>query len=58
MTDKHGWLLEELNVLENYLNAVNSELIKTTIDVRFFFKNPSTVDLEFIDDVKKYLKLS
>ena len=58
MTDKHGWLLEELNVLENYLNAVNSELIKTTIDVRFFFKNPSSVDLEFIDDVKKHLKLS
>lgn len=58
MTDKHGWLLEELYVLENYLNAVNSELIKTTIDVRFFFKNPSSFDLEFIDDVKKHLKLS
>lgn len=58
MTDKHEWLLEELCALQNYLNAVNSELIKTTIDVRFFYKSSSHVDQEFIDDIKKYLKLS
>ena len=52
MTDKHHWLLNEMRVLESYLNSANSDLINTTIQVRFFYENKAKLEQEFIDDVK------
>ena len=57
MTDKHHWLLNERRVLESYLNSANSDLINTTIQVRFFYENKAKLEQEFIDDVKNYLNL-
>lgn len=57
MTDKHHWLLNEMRVLESYLNSANSDLINTTIQVRFFYENKTKLEQEFIDDVKNYLNL-
>ena len=57
MTDKHHWLLNEMRVLESYLNSANSDLINTTIQVRFFYENKAKLEQEFIDDVKNYLNL-
>lgn len=57
MTDKHHWLLNEMRILESYLNSANSDLINTTIQVRFFYENKAKLEQEFIDDVKNYLNL-
>lgn len=55
MSDKHWWLFSELGKLKHYLNSVNSKLIKSNIDVRFFFDNCRKLDSEFFDDVKSHL---
>lgn len=55
MSDKHRWLFSELGKLKHYLNSVNSKLIKSDIDVRFFFDNVHKLDSEFFDDVKNQL---
>lgn len=55
MSDKHLWLFSELAKLKQYLNSVNSELIKSDITVRFFFNNNHKLDSEFFDDVKNHL---
>ncbi|MCM1140135.1 MAG: hypothetical protein NC453_16340 [Muribaculum sp.] len=55
MSDKHKWLFSELGKLKHYLNSVNSKLIKSDIDVRFFFDNVHKLDSEFFDDVKNHL---
>lgn len=47
-----------MRVLESYLNSANSDLINTTIQVRFFYENKAKLEQEFIDDVKNYLNLS
>ncbi|MCM1139781.1 MAG: hypothetical protein NC453_14535 [Muribaculum sp.] len=55
MSDRHKWLFSELGKLKHYLNSVNSKLIKSDIDVRFFFDNVHKLDPEFFDDVKNQL---
>lgn len=55
MSNKHRWLLTELGKLENYLNSVNSKLIKSVITVRFFYSNNCKLESKFYDDVKVYL---
>lgn len=57
MSNKHQWLFSEFGKLKHYLNSVNSKLIKSDIDVRFFFDNTHKLDAEFFDDVKSHLVL-
>ena len=56
MTKKHNWLLSEVAQLKNYLNSVNTDLIKTNFVVRFYMSSAKELDSEFYDDIKEYIQ--
>lgn len=55
MTKRHEWLFVEFARLSNYLNSVNSDLIDSSIHVRYIFKDVRDLDDEFRDDIIAYL---
>lgn len=55
MTKKHNWLFSEVAQLKNYLNSVNSDLIKTNFIVRFYLSGERELDSEFYDDIREYI---
>jgi hypothetical protein len=52
---KHGWLVNELSELQNYLYSVNSSLIQTDIRFNIFYRDEYNLDADMLDYVKEYL---
>lgn len=52
---KHGWLVNELAELQNYLFAVNTSLIHTDIRLNLFYRDEYNLDADMLDYVKEYL---
>lgn len=52
---KHGWLVNELYELQNYLYSVNSSLIHTDIRLNIFYRDEYNLDADMLDYVKEYL---
>ncbi|MCM1142031.1 MAG: hypothetical protein NC453_25965 [Muribaculum sp.] len=53
---KHGWLVNELFELQNYLYSVNTSLIHTNIRLNIFYRDEYNLDADMLDYVKEYLK--
>ncbi len=53
---KHGWLINELYELKNYLYSVNTSMIHTEINLNIFFRDEYNLDADLIDYVKEYLE--
>ena len=55
MTQKHGWIVNELMALNEYLFSVNNSLIKTNVKFRLIFSNDMELDADLFDCVVEFL---
>lgn len=55
MTQKHGWIVNELMALNEYLFSVNNSLIKTNVKFRLIFSNEMELDADLFDCVVEFL---
>lgn len=55
MMKKHGWLIQELVALNDYLFSVNDFLFKTRIYFNIHHKNEMRLDADMFDEVQKEL---
>lgn len=52
---KHGWMVNELIALKEYLYSVNNSLIRTKIKFQLYFSNEMDLDADLFDCVVEYL---
>lgn len=55
MREKHGWLLNELIALRDYLNSTNIDLFTTEINLNILHRNEFELGKEFYDCVNDFL---
>lgn len=55
MMQKHGWMVNELIALKEYLYSVNNSLIRTKIKFQLYFSNEMDLDADLFDCVVEYL---
>lgn len=55
MMQKHGWMINELIALKEYLYSVNNSLIRTKIKFQLYFSNEMDLDADLFDCVVEFL---
>lgn len=55
MMQKHGWMVNELIALKEYLYSVNNSLIRTKIKFQLYFSNEMDLDADLFDCVVEFL---
>ena len=55
MMQKHGWMVNELIALKEYLYSVNNSLIRTKIKFKLYFSNEMDLDADLFDCVVEFL---
>lgn len=55
MMQKHGWMINELIALKEYLYSVNNSLILTKIKFQLYFSNEMDLDADLFDCVVEFL---
>ena len=55
MMQKHGWMVNELIALKEYLYSVNNSLIRTKNKFKLYFSNEMDLDADLFDCVVEFL---
>ena len=58
MMKKHGWLINELIALNDYLYSVNNSLFQTQINFIIYYRDEINLDADLFDSVQDYLEIN